>query len=262
MVSLKAPPEGDLTQDEIKRIDELLSEARKYHLSGLVIAGISIAISSLDQASGIELPIGKINLPSTQTAVGLYFLVILLSIASDRLFGMAYPWIRLDARRPPFPWFALGTPPYSYFQVKVWLVFPIFIAAIATAITLQSKDTSGFVLSFVGVLLFLLPRRLSEYFRLISNKEDERGGSATFSIFLLYWVRLLRNVVLFGLFLPPIFAVVPRWRDDMLRISSYVGLLAVWIFAIRWIGGIKFVYRTLDRFGLKLGFSSVSKHYK
>jgi len=262
MISLKAPLDGDLTQDEIKRIDDLLSEARKYHLSGLVLAGVSIALSSLDQTTGIELPLGKINLPSTQTAVGLYFLVILLSITSDRLFGMAFPWMHLDPRRPPFPWFALGKPPYSYFQVKIWLLLPIFIGAIATAITLQSKDTSGLVLSFVGLLLFLLPRHLSHYFHLISNREDERGGAVTFSIFLLYWLRLLRNIVVFGLFLLPIFAIVPPWRDNMLRISAYVGTLAVWLFIIRWIGGIKFVYRIIDRLGAKLGFSSVSKHYK
>jgi len=89
MVILKDPPDGPLSQDELKRIDDLLAEAKKYHLRGLVLASISVAISSLDQASGIELPIGKISLPSTQTAVGIYFLVILLSITSDRLFGMA-----------------------------------------------------------------------------------------------------------------------------------------------------------------------------
>ena len=261
MASRKTSPAKKLDENEIKRIDELLSEAKKYHLSGLVIAGISIAISSLDQTSGIELPIGKINLPSTQTAVGLYFLVILLSMASDRLFGMAYPWIHLDSRRPPFPWFALGIPPYSYLKVKTWLAFPIFVAAIATAITLQNKDTSGGLLSFVGLLLFLLPRTLSRYSQLISNKEDERGGSATFSIYLLYVIRLVRQVVLFGIFLFPIFAVVPKWREGMLRASSYAILLGVVIFVIRFIGGFKFVYKAIDRLGLRFKFPSVSKHY-
>jgi len=262
MVSLKVPQEGDLTQEEIKRVDELLSEARKYHVSALAIAGISIAISSLDQTPGIELPIGKIALPSTQTAVGLYFFVILLSVTSDRLFGMAYPWLHLDPRRPPFPWFALGTPPYSYFQVKMWLLFPILIAAIATAFTLQNKDASSFALSFTGLILFLLPRHYSKYLRLISNKEDERGGPATFSIFLLYWLRLLREAIFTGVFLLPIFAVVPRWRDDMLKISANLLIVGVWLFVIRWIGGIKFMYRRIDRFGSRLGFPHVSKHYE
>lgn len=262
MVRRKSPSTKELTENEIKRVDDLLSEAKKHHLSGLIIAGISIAISSIDQTTGIELPIGKINLPSTQTAVGLYFLVILLSLASDRLFGMAYPWIDLDKRRPPFPWFALGKPPYSYFQVKLWLIAPIFIAALATAITLQNKDTSGLALSFTGIFLFLMPRHISEYLRLISNKEDERGGSATFSIFLLYLIRLLRNIVFFGIFLPPIFAVVPKWRDGMLNISYYVGILAIGIFVVRFIGGFKFIYKTIDRIGTKLGFPAISKHYK
>jgi hypothetical protein len=262
MVSLKVPQEGDLTQEETKRVDELLSEARKYHVSALAIAGISIAISSLDQTPGIELPIGKIDLPSTQTAVGLYFFVILLSITSDRLFGMAYPWLRLDPRRPPFPWFALGTPPYSYFQVKMWLLLPILIAAVATAFTLQNKDTSGFLLSFAGLILFLSPRHYSKYSRLISSKEDERGGPATFSIFLLYWLRLLRNALYTGIFLLPIIAVVPKWRDDMLKISANLLIIGVWLFVIRWIGGNKIVYRSLDRFGSRLGFSRVSKHYE
>ncbi len=261
MASRKKSPTKKLNEDEIKRIDELFAEAKKYHLSGLVIAGISIAISSLDQTSGIELPIGKINLPSTQTAVGLYFLVILLSMASDRLFCMAYPWIHLDSRRPPFPWFALGIPPYSYLKVKTWLAFPIFIAAIATAITLQSKDTSGVFLSFVGLLLFLLPNTVSKYSQLISNKEDARGGFATFSIYLLYVIRLVRQFVLFGIFIFPIFAVVPKWRDDMLKASSYAILIAVLIFVIRFIGGFKFVYKAIDRLGLKFKFPVTSKHY-
>jgi hypothetical protein len=262
MTARKTKSPKRLAEDEKKRIDELLTEARRYHLSAVIVAGISIALSSLDQTTGIELPIGKINLPSTQTAVGLYFLVILLSMAANRLFDMAEPWMHLDTRRPPFPWVALGTPPYSFLRFSLWLLIPIFVAALATAFTLQSKDTSGVVLSFVGVVLFFLPLTFARYSTLISKKEDARGGRATLSIYLLYYYRLLRQVAFFGIFVLPIFAIVPKWRMDMTRAAGYLVIFSASIFVIRTIGGFRFVYKAIDRFGARIGFPTESKHYK
>jgi len=52
-----------LTPEEFQRLDSLLSSARSFHYLSIILAGLSLAVSSLDQASDITLPFGNIALP-------------------------------------------------------------------------------------------------------------------------------------------------------------------------------------------------------
>lgn len=251
----------ELTTEELKRIDALLSAARRLHYTSFALAALSLALSSLDKPTDISLPVGEVTLPSTQAAVSIYVLVLALTMAADRLFLMAYPWLRLDTRRPPFAWVALSLRPVSRRSVLLWLVLPVVICAIGTANTLEFEDQTGFYLSFIGLLVICLPKPIGHYWALIQSRSDHRGGPATFSIFLLYWHRVLRSIVYIAWLFVPVLAVVPKWRTAMLRAGSIMIAVLVVEVVIRTIGGFGFVYRRIDRFGSRFGFPAESRHY-
>lgn len=216
----------------------------------------------MDVISDVSLPLGGIVLPSTQAAVGLYLLVIGLVMAADRLFLMAYPWLHLDPRRPPFAWIAIGIRQESRKLVVLWLTLPVLICAIATATTLKLGDAAGFVLSFTGILTMFLPRAVHEYWSLIQRRSDHRGGRATFSIFLLYWYRLSRQIVGTVCFLFSVLAIVPKWRAPILNVVGIALGTYVVMLLTRLIAGIPCTYRRIDLIGVRWGFPAESEHYK
>lgn len=253
-------PNGALTSDEMARLDQLLGGARSFHYTAMILAGLSLALSSLDESQAVTLPITGIVLPSTQAAVGLYLLVIVLVMAADRLFLMAVPWMEHDARRPPFPWIALGTGKLSIAYVTRWLFLPLVACAIATGITLKG-DFLGFSLAIVGMSVILMPRVVEHYMNLISTRADHRGGPATFSIYLLYWYRVLRSICYGAFFLGLVLATIPAWRPLILRLAGILAAVVVATFVLRHIGTVGLVYRRIDRFGTRWGFPPRSQHY-
>lgn len=90
-----------LTEQEQARIDGLLSEGKKLHYMNFILAGISLAVSSLDNLNPIAVPLGDIKLPFLNAAVGIYLISIVLSYGTSKLFRMANYWRKLDSRRPP-----------------------------------------------------------------------------------------------------------------------------------------------------------------
>jgi len=258
---LETKSSGELTREEKDRLDNLLSAARRFHYFAFVFAGLSLALSSMEKISTFILPIVNIVIPDLQAIVGIYLLVLILTLASERLFTMAYPWLKIDRRKPPFAWIALGSREITVRSVSFWLMIPVFICAISTAISLDKKDISGFILSFVGVLSFMLPKTLSEYWYLIKKRLDHRGGSATLSIWLLYWYRLGRSLLYTTIYFIPVFAVVPKWRQPILNVSRPLMIFVVVIVVVRAIGGFPFVYRRIDYLGKKFGFPVKSEHY-
>jgi hypothetical protein len=258
-------PDGSdepLTLKELERLDQLFSAARKFHYTSLVLAGLSLALSSLEQTQSVALPISGLVIPSTQAAVGLYLLVIVLVMATDRLVWMAEPWARYDPRRPPFPWIALGTGPFSTGRITRWLLVPLVACAIATGITLKKGDVLGFTLSFVGLASIMAPRVIDRYLELIGKRADRRGGPATFSIFLLYWYRVLRNVWFTALLFTSVLAIIPNWRQQVLKLSVLLLYILVPAEILRFVGGVGWVYRRIDQFGVRLGFPPKSQHYR
>lgn len=250
----------ELSSEERQRLDALLASARKFHYLSFIFAGLSLLLSSLEKLDGFSFPLGDIKLPKVQTAVGIYIIVIILNLAADRLFLMAYPFFKLDTRKPPFAWIAIGLGKPSKNMVILWLILPILLCAISTAITLRG-DLLGFSLSFSGVYIILIPRVLWDYLDLIKKREDERGGPATFSIYLLYHFRIIRKLILIWIFFIPVLAVVPRWRSGMLSIEKVAFFLILPFIVLRTIGWIPFVYKFIDKFGTKYGFPGKSEHY-
>jgi hypothetical protein len=255
--------QNSLSPEELRRLDELLGNARNFHYASIVLAGLSLVVSALDQTKEIPLPLGNISAPRLEATVVIYLMVIIFIMAADRLFLMARPWLNLDSRRPPFAWFALGSNRPQMAAFSFWLLLPVLMCAISSASTLQVQgDTTGFLLAFAGVLAALLPRVAYRYLNLVQERSDERGGRATFSIFLLYILRIVRQVIGTAFFIVPVFAVVPQWRPTALNIMGMLTVSFVFLVIIRWIGGHKFMYRRIDHYGVKYGFPAESKHYK
>ncbi len=253
-----------LSPDETIRLDALLSAARNFHYTSFALAGLSLALSSLERVSDLSLPTIALILPNLQSVVGIYLLVIVFVLAADRLYTMAHPWLEFDNRRPQFAWVALGTYQTNELSVILWLTIPLIICAFATANMLAkiaSDDIAGFGLSFISILIVFVTHQVSDYWTLIKERRDHRGGPATFSIYLLYWIRLIRTIVSTIFFILPVFAVIPSWRSSVITIVGYSFSALLTLQAMSLIGGISFIYRFIDRVGQNWDFPTKSKHY-
>lgn len=251
-----------LSREESERLDALLHGARRFNYSAFIISGISLALSSMETFEGFRLPIGDITVPSLQASVGIYLTVILLTIGAERLFAMASPWLRMDTRRPPFAWIALGTRGTTVRSATLWLLLPVMICAVSTALCLGQKDFTGSTLSFAGAVVMLLPRTWSEYWYLIRTRQDHRGGEATLSMWLLYLYRMERGLTMVALLFAPVIAVLPRWREPVWRVALPLIYIGMSLFVLRALAGLPFVYRRIDRLGKRFGFPITCKHYQ
>jgi hypothetical protein len=142
------------------------------------------------------------------------------------------------------------------------------IAAIGATIILgtdanAAKIVTASVLSFTGFGLLYLPRTIYYWNHLVDVREDHRGGIATFSIYLLYRYRLIRQFLYSIYIFLPIVVVIPQWRKpQLITIIVYSTVAFGVIYVVRMCCSIKFVYRKIDKLGLRFGFSTVSKHYQ
>ena len=261
-MQIEEPVRGELSKEEQERLDALLGGARRFHHWAFILSGLSLLLSSLEKFTEIRLPIVEVSTPALQANVGMYILVLALTLASERLFNMALPWLKLDRRRPPFPWIALSSKEPTGCSVVLWLVLPVLLCAIATGVSVPGQDNAGVTLSFAGVMVVLLPRTAGSEWYLIGKRLDHRGGPATFSIWLLYWYRVVRLFLSVAFFFLPVLAVIPKWRNDLLTIVKWCGLALVPLIAGRFVAGAPPLYRRIDRIGRRFGFPTESKHYK
>lgn len=251
--------ETPLSNSEECRIDGLFGAARRFHYMAFVCAGLSILIALIGTEGKFTLPLGGMELPTTKTTVALYLLAIVLIVAADRFAIYGLYWSAFDSRRPPFPWVALGLQRNNHLLVSLWLSLPLLACSIGTAISLK-HDLTGVALSFPAIFTAFMPRVITRYMHHILGRTDARGGVATFSIYLLYWFRLFRQIFLAGALFVPVLAAITPWRDVLTPLTAYLCGIAIVIHLVMSVG--KFVYRTIDRIGTKFGFPSESVHYR
>lgn len=268
ILTLFITPNEPLTEAEQSRVDRLLESGKRFHNFSFLIAGILIALSSLGDFDKFSAPFGEIVFPKLQSSVGLFLLCIALLTVSDRYFLMAYPWIAADTRRPPYDWIAMGL----NFERSLFSGFmfhlPMQIAAIGAAMILGTDANTSKILTFSALLfggfgLLYLPRTFYYWAHLIDAREDHRGGSATLSIYLLYWYRVIRQI-LYGIYLfLPIMLAIPQWQNvAFFTLFIYTIVVFGVIYLVRMICSIKFIYRRIDKLGVKFGFPTTSHHYK
>ncbi len=256
------PESNQLSTQELERLDTLLSGARRFHYLTFLLSGISLVLSSFDAVEGFKLPIGDMIVPRVQTIVAIYLAAVVLTMGSERLFVMASPWLGMDTRRPPFAWIALGTEGKTTRSILPWLLVPVLLCAVSTALCLDRKDVTGFSLSWTGALAILSPQLCYRYWRLIQTREDHRGGPVTLSVWLLYVYRLVRGLSLIAFFFAPVIAIVPKWRQPVWRVALPVVYTAMGLYIVRAIAGFSFIYRRIDRLGKRFSFPTTSEHYK
>ena len=145
--------------------------------------------------------------------------------------------------------------------VTFWVLLPVLLCAIATGASVPAGDWGGLVLSAWGVLFVFVARGIGDDLHLIRHRLDHRGGPATFSMWLLYWYRLVRTLATVAFFLFTILAVIPRWRGNLLPVAGWCMGVAGALIAGRYIAGAPPLYRRIDRIGRRFGFPIESKHY-
>lgn len=146
-MEVQEPIHGQLSEAELERLDALLGAARRFHYWAFILAGLSLLLSSLEGFTEIKLPIVEVSIPALQANVGIYVLVLALTIASTLIFKMAHPWLKFDRRRPAFAWIALSSREPSAGLVTFWVLLPVLLCAIATGASVPAGDWGGFVLS-------------------------------------------------------------------------------------------------------------------
>ena len=268
ILTLYIPSDTPLTEAEKVRLDRLLESGKRFHNFGFVFAAILIALSSLNNFENFSAPFGEIIFPKLQTSLGLYLLCIILLAVSDRYFLMAYPWVIIDDRRPSYDWIVMGLSfERSRFSGFIFQL-PVQIAAIATAIILGSDTSTSEFASFSlllisGIGLGYLPRSFYFLAHLLDIREDHRGGTVTLSIYLLYWYRMIRQVMYsFYLFLPTVF-IIPQWHSKQFYALVFYLTMTVGIaYLIRMFCSSKFIYQRIDKLGIKFGFPATSRNYK
>jgi hypothetical protein len=214
-------PEKPLEEREEARLDNLLATGRKFHNWSFIFAGLLIALSALDNVSELKSPIGEVSIPIIPTSIGLYILVIITVIIADRFLFLAFPWVALDKRRPPFDWLVFGFDFKNQIHAEVWEILPILVAAVGLSIIFTSQSfvndvATTSVIFVAGLTLSQIPRTMSSYYYLILNKIDHRGGNATFSTFLLYVYRLLGIILFSAIVSLPIILIIPQWYSEAL----------------------------------------------
>lgn len=241
----------NLTERELDRLDKLMESITRIHYLNFTIAGISLLVSSLEDSSAFLLPFGDIKLHYSNTAVGFYLLSLALMFCTFRLFSMAYPWLKMDPLRPSYAWFPLGTKNMSYWTVYFWIVLPFILSSLPMMSIVKGYSGIGLVLP--GLFMIMVPESLNQLFQCIKRREDEKGNKMTFSIWLLYWYRLIRTIAMIVIFLAPILLTIPKWSDALKPILSFSTIYIVFMGVIRvFLGPV--IYLRLDRLGVKWGF--------
>lgn len=268
ILSLFIEPTEQLTDKEQLRLDRLLESGKRFHNSSFILAGVLLALSSLSGFDKFAAPFGDIVFPKLQAAIGLFILCIISLVVSDRYFLMAYPWMKIDNRRPPFDWIAMGL----HFEKSLFSGFifylPLPIASIGATIILATdaslSNIANFsVLSMTGFGLLYLPRTIYYWNHLIEVREDHRGGAVTLSVYLLYWYRMLRQILYSIYIILPIVIAVPQWQSSQFATTVLYLTFAFGIaYIVRMIFSMRFIYRNIDKLGLKFGFPIASRHYK
>jgi|GEM_PF-3916774 len=250
-----------LKRGDEERLDSLLKAARSFHYAALTFTGFIGALVLLPQAtSEINIPFLNVKLPLLQGTVSIYIMVNLFCLAADKMFRLAYPYMKADTRRVSFAWIAIG-PTANYIVVSLWLILPPILCGICIMSIVE--DGLGSVCVFLSFFFVLGSRVVRYYWDLIVKRQDERGGDATFSIYLLYWYRIIRSWIAIAFFSAPIWAIVPSWRKSLIGIGSPGLLIIMGTFLLaRLVGGFPFIYRWIDHIGKKYGFPAKSNHYK
>lgn len=241
-----------LTDLEIKRLEDMISSIAKFNYLNFIIAGISLILSTLDSVVLFSLPIGNLVIPYKTTMIGFYILSVSLTMVTLKLIILALPAIKVDNSRITLPWIGLSNGDVKTYSIYFWIIIPMIINCIPLAINYPQLKTGN--LLFGGLFLVMTPTAMENYLDYLINKKDDKAD-LTFSMWILYLIRLSRGLIIPLYFLSAILLEISKWRavGEILMKISVIAIVIIYL--LRIIGPI--TYKFFDKIGTKLGFSAL-----
>jgi hypothetical protein len=250
-----------LDESEQRRLDELLKAARTLHTAALAVAGLSVVLSAIGGEGLVTIPLGSVQVPYLPAVILTYLLCMLLSSSSALLLRVALPFISLDPRRPPFAWILFATRSLSRPLILAWVLFPVIVSCFATSAALSQRPAGAqawvpltpLALLFVGMGVYGLPGHVVTYSEMLRDRRDLEGRPLTLSVYLHFWMRLIRGTTFSIGLLLLLLRLLPSWR----------GVPVGWVAAPFLIGASAFVAcnlalpfrKRIDRYGFRHGFA-------
>jgi hypothetical protein len=209
-------------------------------------AALAVLSNKTIQIAGIDI--------NTNTVFPVIFAVVLLSCVIARIhWRTAYKYgnpIPSEARTP-HPWFLLALP---VLVQRFLIVTPALASGVAAEIRIKGPY-GGLTFGAFAVLGTL--DMFQRWRILLRERTDERGGPATLSIWLLYWLRSFRHLAIIVMLLSPLLS---QWSTQLtIRVFSVAVSFVIAVALMRIAGGL--IYGLIDRLGVRLGFAATNPHY-
>jgi len=246
--------ENFLNDKEYERLKDLVESGKKYHYRNFVFSSLVFILLLKDENETLKLVL-EVELPVRILMIVLYFLTIVYTVITIDIFHSIYKVIRTNFEgKIPFNWFVLTGKQTRLFSV--FLIFlPLIICYIAIALSKIPIDKGS--LFYVGLLGASLPTYLKDFAYKISRKVDSNGKKITLSIYLLYWYRLVRDILIIILFSIPIFYFFdqsehPRDVNEFINDNIFFCICLGSLLIIRFLG--EFLHKKINKIGVKYGF--------
>lgn len=247
-------PKIDLSDREYERLKDLVESGRKYHYRNFVFASLVVVLLLKDESESLKL-ILDVELPVRILMVVLYFATIVYTIITIDILKSIYKIIRYNYEDSiPFNWFVL-TGKQTRFLSGFWVILPMIICYVGIAYS-KIPINKGFLFYF-GLFGTFMPTLIKNFAYNISRKVDNNGKKISFSIYLLYWYRFIRNVLFIIFFsLPIVYFFDPSnshkninnvFDDYIIVLVSIPIIMVVRIIA-------ELFYKKINKFGMKYGF--------
>jgi len=247
--------EIDKTNIEDKEYDRLLAlieSGRKYHYRNFIFAILVIVLLIKNQNEHLKLVL-DVELPVKFIMVILYLLTIVYTVITIDIFKSIWSKIEKNyENKVPFNWFILTGNKTRLFAV-ISILLPIIICSIGIIFSKIAIDKGA--LLYFGLFGTALPSYLKDYIHQILKRVDQNGNNITFAIYLLYWFRLIRNLIFISLLLVPIYYFFSQTNPNYKKLffdNLFFIIFMSSFFVLRLLGEI--FHKKINRIGTRFGF--------
>lgn len=238
---------------EYQRLKDLIDSGRSYHYKNFIFSSLIAVLLLKDHQENIKLFL-DISFPIKHLIVFLYIITIAFTIITLDAFSSAWEKVSVEfVDEVPFNWFVL-TGKKNKLLSGIWLILPWMVSSIAVGNSSIEIDKGSLIM--LGLFFIAFPSYLKDFAFKVANKVDDVGNKITFSIYMLYWYRLARNIMLIFIpsyYLLTYFNVIVETPNKW--ITYLIWLLLVVTYVIRFFWGFAFIYKPIDKYGVRFGFS-------
>jgi hypothetical protein len=248
-----------MEEREYQRLKELIDSGRKFHYMNLVFAGLIITLLFKNVNENLKLFL-EIEFPIRNLLIFIYFLTVIYTIVCFDIFSSIWKRVNNEFNEEiPFNWFVLTGNKTRILSI-FWIGLPWLISAIGIGFSHLDIDKASIIA--LGLFSIAIIFDLKKFAYKIANKSDENGNKVTFSIYLLYWYRLLREIFVVVILCISIYTAFNTSLINInplsIELKITIGVMIL-LFILRLLGTFKFFYQRIDKFGEKFGFGSEYK---